>query len=177
VGTGGSGGGVGPTGGRAAEGSEEDGSGTTSREGSAPQEDLGLELIQERWERVVNEVKAQKKSLGTFLAEGTPDGLDRGVLSLLFSADCEYFAEQVMDTKNREIVSGTLSKHLGQPLGITCRAESKSETSGAGTESGEVSAPAASKAGSDLASSPAARKLMSIFNAEVIRVVPPPDAE
>jgi len=133
----------------------------------APQEELGLASIQRMWERVVLQVKAEKMSVGTFLAEGRPDGLDRGVLRLLFPSGREYHVEQVMYPENRKIVSDALMNVLGRSFGILCRSEPRRG------EPGKSMATAASGAGS-LASSPAAQKLMSTFDAEIIRVVQPP---
>ncbi|MCK4546102.1 MAG: DNA polymerase III subunit gamma/tau [Candidatus Eisenbacteria sp.] len=136
-----------------------------------PQRDLGLESIQEIWERVVTEVKSRKMSLGMFLAAGRPDGLDQGVLRVLFSDGEQYHAEQVMYRQNRDLVCQVLSKLAGRPVGIVCHSEEKK---GPGAPGASESAHPGSGAG-DLASAPGARKLMSAFDAEVVRVVNRPE--
>ena len=142
-----------------------------SDERRAPQEDLGFGSVEDIWERVVSEVKTKKMSLGNFLAAGRPDGLDRGLLHLLFEQGKEYHAEQVMYPENRKLVCETLSGLVGRPLGIVCRPETGGEAgekSGAGEDTGDSTGSAR-----ELANSPAAQKLMSVFDAEVVRVIEP----
>jgi len=133
-----------------------------------PQPDLGLESIGALWETLVEQVKGKKMSLGTFLAEGRPDGLDRGVLRLLFDAGKAYHVEQVMEPANRTLVCETLAALLGRPVGIACRAQTTEDAAEPPAEDGPPAGPR------DLADSPQAQRLMETFDAEITRFVERP---
>jgi DNA polymerase-3 subunit gamma/tau len=128
--------------------------------------ELDLATCERLWEQVVGEVKARKRSLGTFLEEGKPDGIDRGVLRLLFATGKEYHAEQVMDSQNRRLVCETLTALLGRPVGISCRTEKPAAK--------EPEPAGARGDAQNLSSLPETRRLMEAFDGEIVRVVGPP---
>jgi DNA polymerase-3 subunit gamma/tau len=87
-----------------------------------------LGRIEQVWERLIEQVKRRKISLGTFLAEGSPAELSNGSLVLAFYGNNEFHREQVDDRAHRQLIQEELAKLVGEPLKISCCVRSEEVT-------------------------------------------------
>ena len=93
--------------------SEPDVSRSNAQEGN-----VTLEGIQSGWDGLVDAVKAQKISVGTFLTEGKPRAFDGLKMTLAFPHSSAFHANQV--TRNREMVEGAATAYYGAEIRIAC---------------------------------------------------------
>ena len=89
---------------------------------------LTFEDVREKWPDLVAHVRAQKMSLGTFLAEGRPAALKDRMLDLVFKGGKTFHAEQVR--RNGAFLEGATAEVLGVSLLVRCALDA-SEESGA----------------------------------------------
>ena len=84
----------------------------------APAVDLDLSTVRNRWEEVVNLVKEQKVSVGTFLSEGSPRSLDDNQLLVMFKRHRDFHKKQV--ERNKGSVEAVLKAVFGVEVRIVC---------------------------------------------------------
>ena len=84
----------------------------------APAVDLDLSTVRNRWEEVVNLVKEQKVSVGTFLSQGSPRSLDDNQLLVMFKRHRDFHKKQV--ERNKESVEAVLKGVFGVEVRIVC---------------------------------------------------------
>jgi DNA polymerase-3 subunit gamma/tau len=87
----------------------------------APVPAVDLPTVRNRWEEVVNFVKEQKVSVGTFLAEGTPQSLDDNQLVVMFKRHRDFHANQVR--RNKDAVETALRAVFRSELKIQCEVD------------------------------------------------------
>lgn len=81
--------------------------------------EVTLAAVQAGWGALVQEVKAQKISVGTFLEAGSPRALEGGQLDVFFDRSRTFHANQV--TRNREAVEAAVAELFGTRLRVVCR--------------------------------------------------------
>ncbi len=81
--------------------------------------EVTLKAVQAGWDALVQGVKAQKISVGTFLAAGSPRALKGRQLDVFFDRSSTFHANQV--TRNREAVEAAVAKLFGAKLRVVCR--------------------------------------------------------
>jgi DNA polymerase III subunit gamma/tau len=84
----------------------------------APAGSVDLATVGNRWEEVVNIVKEQKVSVGTFLSEGTPRSLDDNQLVVMFKRHRDFHKKQV--ERNKEFVETALKTVFQADLRVVC---------------------------------------------------------
>jgi len=77
---------------------------------------LGIEVIQERWNDVLDQVKKRKKSTQAFLMEGKPVQLEGNTLTILFREGCSFHKDKVSQIENRQTIEEVLKLLFGLPL-------------------------------------------------------------
>ena len=83
--------------------------------GSQP---LTLEIVQERWPDVLEQVKRRKKSTQAFLLEGKPVCLEGNSLTIIFREGCSFHRDKVNQNENRRTVEEVLQLLFGTPLSL-----------------------------------------------------------
>ncbi|MEA3328383.1 MAG: DNA polymerase III subunit gamma/tau [Candidatus Omnitrophota bacterium] len=79
---------------------------------------LNLSGVKQIWPELLERVKKQKMSVGTFLAEGEPVKVENNVITLGFSAGMPLHKESLEDIKNRTMVENSFKHMLGQKIKI-----------------------------------------------------------
>ncbi len=82
---------------------------------------VDLSTVRNRWEDVVNFVREQKVSVGTFLSEGTPKSLDDNQLLVVFKRHRDFHANQVR--RNKDSVESGLKAVFKADLRIICEVD------------------------------------------------------
>ena len=82
---------------------------------------VDLSAIMNRWDDVVQRVKEQKVSVGTFLSEGTPRSLDDNQLVVMFKRHRDFHANQVR--RNKDTVEAVLKDTLKADIRIVCEVD------------------------------------------------------
>ncbi|AET65778.1 DNA polymerase III, subunit gamma/tau [Desulfosporosinus orientis DSM 765] len=77
---------------------------------------LSLDIIQARWNEVMDEVKKRKKSTQAFLMEGKPVELGGNTLVIVFREGCSFHRDKVNQTENRETIEEVLKQIFGSSL-------------------------------------------------------------
>jgi len=90
-------------------------------EGLTADADVTLEAVEAHWEDIVEEVKALRISVGTFLGEGKPAELSGRRLTILFAKRRELHALQV--NRSAEVVQEAVAKVLGGTVRVTARVD------------------------------------------------------
>ena len=124
--------------------------------GTTPDEaDITLDAIRAGWDELIEKVKGQRISVGTFLAEGRPGALDGRQLVLAFDRSGAFQADQV--GRNRETVEAALEEQFGVALRVSCKMEAgtASESDGEDREGTETD--------------PRVQMVLRIFNGEILR--------
>ncbi|MEA4900240.1 DNA polymerase III subunit gamma/tau [Desulfitobacterium sp.] len=80
------------------------------------QNGLSLELIQEKWPEVLDQVRKYKKSTHAFLMEGKPADLREQKLYVVFKEGFSFHRDKVDQPENRETIEKVLQEVLGTPL-------------------------------------------------------------
>lgn len=103
------------------------GSGQASEDSGPPDEEpapaasVDLATLRNRWEEIVNVVKEQKVSVGTFLSEGVPHSLDDNQVIVMFKRHRDFHANQVR--RNKESVEAALKGVLRVDLRVDCQVD------------------------------------------------------
>lgn len=92
-----------------------------------------LDLVRQRWEKLVAEVKGRKISVGTFLSEGTPKDLTGDQLMISFKKNKEFHANQVR--RNRPLVEEVAAMVFGGVVRIGCEVDYDTPSQDEGGES------------------------------------------
>ncbi len=79
--------------------------------------ELTLEEIRKSWPRIVEEIKAEKIALGSFLQDGVPYQLENGVLTLAYDQKAGFHKEHV--AKNKKYIEEKIFRTLGSPVLLT----------------------------------------------------------
>ena len=80
-----------------------------------------FEVVTSRWDKLVQEVKGRKISVGTFLAEGQPKSLTDEQLLVVFKRNKEFHANQVR--RNRGLVEEVAAVVFGGVVRIGCEVD------------------------------------------------------
>ena len=75
-------------------------------------------VIKDKWEQLVQAVKNERMSLGTFLAEGRPQSMDGRLLKVAFQKNLEFHANQVR--RGRALVEEVARGVFGGTVTISC---------------------------------------------------------
>ncbi|EHQ87262.1 DNA polymerase III subunit gamma/tau [Desulfosporosinus youngiae] len=78
--------------------------------------DISIEVIQARWNEVMEQVKKRKKSTQAFLMEGKPAQLKGNTLTILFREGCSFHKDKVNQAENRQTVEEVLKQLFGTSL-------------------------------------------------------------
>jgi len=85
-----------------------------------PAKELNIETVRHYWEKFIESINGEKRSLGAFLELAEPLSLDGDVLTVRFAGENEFQKEQVEEPRNRMVVDKALEKFFGRPLHIRC---------------------------------------------------------
>ncbi len=88
--------------------------------------EVTLEAIRAGWNDLVQGVKAQKISVGTFLAEGSPRSLNDRQLIVVFDQSSTFHANQVK--RNRETVEAVAAELFGVKLRLACAFDNETDS-------------------------------------------------
>ncbi|WP_088226336.1 DNA polymerase III subunit gamma/tau [Desulfosporosinus sp. FKB] len=88
---------------------------SAERKPIAKTESLAIEIVQERWNEILDQVKRRKKSTQAFLLEGKPVYLEGNILTIAFRQGCSFHKDKVNQQENRQ----TIEEALQQLFGIT----------------------------------------------------------
>lgn len=83
-----------------------------------PDKILSLEIIQARWNEVMDEVKKRKKSTQAFLMEGKPVELRANTLVIVFREGCSFHKDKVNQAENRQTIEDVLKLIFGSTLSL-----------------------------------------------------------
>ena len=97
-----------------------EGSGPPDEE-PAPAVSVDLATLRNHWEEIVQAVKEQKVSVGTFLSEGAPVSLDDNQVVVMFKRHRDFHANQVR--RNKESVEAVFKSVLKADLRIECQVD------------------------------------------------------
>ncbi len=100
----------------------------------SPSYDLTFDDVRKKWPDLIEHVRMQKMSLGTFLAEGRPVALKDQMLDLVFMADKTFHAEQVR--RNEAYMEEATAEVLGVSLRVRCELD-EAEAGGAAQDDSE----------------------------------------
>ncbi|MCY3684045.1 MAG: DNA polymerase III subunit gamma/tau [Gemmatimonadetes bacterium] len=84
----------------------------------SPEEPPDFSVIKNKWEQLVQAVKNERMSLGTFLAEGRPQSMDGRLLVVAFQKNLEFHANQVR--RGRALVEEVARGVFGGTVTISC---------------------------------------------------------
>lgn len=84
----------------------------------SPEEPPDFSVIKNKWEQLVQAVKNERMSLGTFLAEGQPQSMDGRLLVVAFQKNLEFHANQVR--RGRAQVEEVARGVFGGTVTISC---------------------------------------------------------
>ncbi len=76
-------------------------------------------VVKDKWEQLVQAVKNERMSLGTFLAEGRPQSMDGRLLKVAFQKNLEFHANQVR--RGRALVEEVARGVFGGTITIECK--------------------------------------------------------
>ncbi len=88
--------------------------GETSVSSSDSAPELTLEEVRENWAKIVEEIKAEKIALGSFLQDGVPFQLEDGVLTLAYDEKAAFHKVHV--EKNKKFLEEKIFQNLGKRL-------------------------------------------------------------
>ncbi len=94
--------------------------------GSKP--NVSIEIIQERWSDVLDQVKKRKKSTQAFLMEGKPVQLQENTLTILFREGCSFHKDKVNQNENRQTIEAVLEQLFGISFSLENFMENEFET-------------------------------------------------
>ena len=80
---------------------------------SGSQPNISIEIIQARWNEVLDQVKKRKKSTQAFLMEGKPVQLEENTLTILFREGCSFHKDKVNQNENRQTIEDVLKQLFG----------------------------------------------------------------
>ena len=83
-----------------------------------PDQPLSLSRIKQVWPELLEKIKKQRMSIGTFLGEGEPVGVKSNVITLGFPVERSFHKENLEDTKNKVMVENSFSQALGQKIKV-----------------------------------------------------------
>lgn len=92
-----------------------------------------FDVVTSRWDKLVQEVKGRKISVGTFLAEGRPKSLTDEQLLVVFKRNKEFHANQVR--RNRGLVEEVAAVVFGGVVRIGCEVDYDMPSGEDGSES------------------------------------------
>jgi len=89
---------------------------------AAPIEDeaAALQAIQQSWPQILERVKSEKISLGSFVEMGTPTALHEGTLELSFGSNCNGFHLNSVNNQ-KTIIQKVVQAETGYSVRIICR--------------------------------------------------------
>ncbi|MDZ7266638.1 MAG: DNA polymerase III subunit gamma/tau [candidate division KSB1 bacterium] len=83
-------------------------------------EAAALQAIQQSWPQILERVKSEKISLGSFLEMGAPTALHEGTLELTFGSDCNGFHLNSVNNQ-KTIIQKVVRAETGYTVRIICR--------------------------------------------------------
>jgi len=134
---------------------------------SSPAGEINLQSIKEQWNNIVMKVKEKKISLGSFLSEGTPTGLENNVLEISFDSNNGFHIDVV--NKNKDIIKETVRKVMGIDLTVSAvKSHQETESKNGIKKDAERSL---KEAVDDIVKrNPVVKHLMDMFEGEVVRL-------
>ncbi len=108
---------------------------------------LTIEVIENNWSEVLEQVKRVKKSTHAFLMEGSPFALTGNNLVIVFKDGLSFHRDKVNQKENKETIENVLKSVFGSSLQLSSILESESNTK---NESDAIVQKAADLFGSDL---------------------------
>lgn len=87
----------------------------------------GLELVKDKWDQVMEEVKEYKRTVHAFLMVSEPEEIRGSELVLRFKSGYTFHKEKVEDLENKKIIEGIIEKTMGMRLSLLCLLEEESQ--------------------------------------------------
>ena len=82
------------------------------------QQDLTIDIVKQKWSKIISTLKKQKMILGVFLSEGAPINLKMSTLEIGFGPNARLFLEKVEAEK--KFIAEVLLEVLGHNITIKC---------------------------------------------------------
>ncbi|UCE07369.1 MAG: hypothetical protein JSW07_04885, partial [bacterium] len=79
---------------------------------------VSLEMIEQQWSHIVEEIKKQKIALGSFLNEGLPERIEGNELIVAFGMENGFHISSI--NRNRRGIEEIIREVIGSPLRIKC---------------------------------------------------------
>ncbi|HOT95852.1 MAG TPA: DNA polymerase III subunit gamma/tau [bacterium] len=79
---------------------------------------LTLAFIEERWQSILDAIRAQKVALGTFLCDGWPTRVGNGQLEIMFPRESSFQMDAILNS--RALLQEIIAAILGTSLNIVC---------------------------------------------------------
>jgi len=98
------------------------------------QSSVELSNIEMAWQRIIEAVKAQKMSAGTFLAEAEPIEVSKNTLVIGFPSEFRFHKDALEKRENKELVEGILASATGVQLRVNYVTTKKDSLEIASTE-------------------------------------------
>jgi DNA polymerase-3 subunit gamma/tau len=83
---------------------------TVEEKKEMPHNSVSLENIKEKWQAIIDNLSRIKISVATYLNEGDPVRLERGVLTISFPRDYSLHKESLERRENKEIIEKIISE-------------------------------------------------------------------
>jgi len=98
-----------------------------TKDSSAIQKEIDIEMINNQWNHIIEEIKKRKIALGSFLNEGWPEKIDGNELYIAFGIENGFHISSI--NRNRKSIEEIIREVIGFPLRIKCiQSELHSET-------------------------------------------------
>ncbi|MCK5594830.1 DNA polymerase III subunit gamma/tau [bacterium] len=133
------------------------------------QQDLTIDIIKQKWPKIISTLKKQKMILGVFLSEGAPADLKMSTLEIGFGPNAKLFLEKVEAEKKS--IEETLLEVLGHNITVRCVLVEKDNHAFKNNEdSKNQQVEEQNKQNEKLLNNPAVKTVMEKFGAEVVKI-------
>lgn len=137
-------------------------------------EAAALQAIQQSWPQILERVKSEKISLGSFLEMGAPTALHEGALELSFGSNCNGFHLNSVNNQ-KTIIQKVVQAETGYSVRIICRKTENGAVHLPAPPPAETAAPVAPAAPAGVTSAPvsngAAKIAVSPDNAQNLQML------
>ncbi len=130
------------------------------------QQDLTIDIVKQKWPKIISTLKKQKMILGVFLSEGAPINLKMSTLEIGFGPNARLFLEKV--EAERKFIEETLLEVLGHNITARCVPVGKDNHTFKNNEGSKNKQ--AEEQNEKLLNNPAVKTVMEKFEAKVVKI-------
>jgi len=122
---------------------------------------ITIEMINQQWSHIIEEIKKQKIALGSFLNEGWPEKIEGNDLIVAFGMENGFHISSI--NRNRKSIEAIIRKVVGVPLRIKCK---QSKLPSAKTDGGSNGTSYVEKLGQKI---PLIKTIIEEFDGELVK--------